>query len=98
MVQELRRSNRYGTRATRARIRASEAFHCNEDILLKEAILSGTIEESEEVDEGENMGRAEHEENMTSARTTCSISGVDGLPSTIPKRKYRMNKRGRKEK
>ena len=28
---------------SRAKIRTSEAFHCNEDIILKEAILSGTM-------------------------------------------------------
>ena len=50
------------------------------------------------MDECENMGRARNEEIMTNAQTMCSISGVDGLPSTIPKRKYKMTKRVRKDK
>ena len=32
---------------SREKIRTSEAFHCNEDILLKETILSRSMEESE---------------------------------------------------
>ena len=44
------------------------------------------------------MDQAGNEEIMTNAQTTYSVSGVDGLPSTIPKRKYTMTKRVRKDK
>ena len=50
------------------------------------------------MDECENIDRAGNEEIMRNAQTTCSISGVDGLPSTIPKMKYTMTKRVRKDK
>ena len=83
---------------SRSKNRTSEAFDFNEDSLLKETIISENMEESEEVDEFESMDPSGNEEIMTNAQTTCSISGVDGLPSNLPKRKYTMTKRVRKEK
>ena len=43
----------------------------------------------------ETYGSAGH---MGNEHTTCSISGVDGLPSSLQKRKYRMSQRVRKQK
>ena len=38
------------------------------------------------------------EGNLGNEHTTCSIAGVDGLPSTLQKRKYTMSQHVRKEK
>ena len=83
---------------TMSKTRTSEAFDFNKDSLLKETIISGNMEDHKEVDEFKSIEPFGTEEIMRNAQTTCSISRVDGLPSTLPKRKYTMTKRVRKEK
>ena len=83
---------------SRSKTRTSEAFDFNEDNLLKKTIISGNMEDSKEVDEFESMDPSGTQEIMTNAQTTCNISGVDGLPPNLPKKKYTMTKRVKKEK
>ena len=83
--------------ATTTKTRTSEAFDFNEDSHLKETLISGNMEDCKEVDDFECMDPSRTEEMMTNPQTTCSISGVDGLPSKLAKRKYTMTKRVRKE-
>ena len=44
------------------------------------------------------MERSGSEGNMGTKQSCCRISGVDGLPSILKTRKYRMAQRVRKEK
>ena len=52
----------------------------------------------EEKDDLMNMDPGGHEQNLENDQFTCSISGVDGLPSTLKKKKYRMVQHVTKEK
>ena len=74
------------------------AFDFNENILLGDTIRATNIEDCEEEDELESMEQSGSEGNMGKKQTICRISGVDGLPSTLKKRKYIMAQRVRKEK
>ena len=74
--------------ATRSKIITCEAFDFNEDSHVKETIISGNMEDCKKVDEFESIDPSGTEVIMTNAQTTCSIIGVDGLPSNLPKRKY----------
>ena len=84
--------------ATRKKTKTSKAFDFNEDSHLKETIILGNMEDCKEVDDFESMDPSGTQEIMTNAQTTCNISGVDGLPSNLPNRKYTMTERVRKEK
>ena len=74
------------------------AFDFNEDILPGDTIRARNMEECKEQDEPESMERSGSEWNMETKQTTCRIFGVDGLPSSLKKRKYRMAQRVTKEK
>ena len=56
------------------------------------------MEDCEEDHEQESMGQCGSEGTMGTKQTNCPLSRVDGLPSTLKKRKYRMALRVRKEK
>ena len=81
----------------RSKTKTTKAFDFNEDSLLKETIIYGNMEDHKEVNEFESMDPSRTEEIMRNAQTTYSISRVDGLPPTFPKRKYTMTTRVRKE-
>ena len=83
---------------TRSKTSTSEAFDFNEDNPLKETIIPRNMVECEELDEFQSLDPSGTEENMANAQTTCSIFGVEGLPSNLQKKKYTMTKRVRKEK
>ena len=74
------------------------AFDFNEDILLGDTIRATTMEVCEEEDEMESMEQSGSEGNMGIERTSCRISGVDGLALPLKKRKYRMAQCVTKEK
>ena len=74
------------------------AFDFNEDILLGDTIRATTMEVCEEEDEMESMEQSRSEGNMGIERTSCRISGVDGLALPLKKRKYRMAQCVTKEK
>ena len=74
------------------------AFDFNEDILLGDTIRATNMEVCEEEDEMENMEHLVSEGNMGTERIRSRISGVDGLPLPLKKRKYRMAQRVIKEK
>ena len=84
-----------GSRSETAR---ANVFDFNEDILPKETIISRNMEDCKEEDELESMDPYGSEGHMENKHTTCSISGIDGLPSNLQKRKYRMSQRVQKEK
>ena len=77
------------SQGSRAEIGRVDVFDFNEDILPKETIISRNRQDYEDEDELESMetyGTARHMENE---HTTCGISGVDGLPSNLQKRKQK---------
>ena len=74
------------------------AFDFNEDIVLGDTIKTRNMEVCKEKDELESMERSGIEGNMGTEQTSCRISGVDGLPLPLRKRKYRMAQRMTKEK
>ena len=84
-----------GSRSETARV---DVFDFNEDILSKETIISRNMQECEDEDELESMDHYGTEGHMGNEHTTCSISGVDGLPSTLQKKKYKMCQRVWKQK
>ena len=84
--------------ATTTKTKTCEAFDFNEDSHVKETIILGNIKDCKEVDDFECMDPFGTQEIMPNAQTSCSISGVDGLPSNLPKRKYTMTEPVRKEK
>ena len=74
------------------------AFDFNEDILLGDTIKATNMEVCKEEDEMESMERSVSEGNMGTKWTSSRISGVDGLPLPLKKKKYRMAQRVIKEK
>ena len=73
-------------------------FDFNKNILFGETIRETNIEDCKEEHEFESMERSRSERNIETKQTSCHISGVDGLPSTLKKRKYKMAQHVRKEK
>ena len=84
------------SQGSRAEIGRADVFDFNEDILPKETIISRNRQDCEDEDELESMETYGSAGHMGNKHTTCSISGVDGLPSSLQKRKYRMSQRVRK--
>ena len=82
----------------RATSTATTVFDCNEDILLGDTIRIRNMEVCDEEDELESMERSGSEGNMGTERTSSRISGVDGLPLPLKKRKYKMAQRVTKKK
>ena len=82
----------------RATSTATTVFDCNEDILLGDTIRTRNMEVCDEEDELESMERSGSEGNMGTERTSSRISGVDGLPLPLKKRKYKMAQCVTKEK
>ena len=64
------------------------AYDFNEDILPEDTIRARNKEDCEEDDELESMDQFRSQGNMGTGETTCRISGVDGLPSSLQERKY----------
>ena len=85
-------------KGNRSKTTTNDAFDFNDDILFEDTIISGNMQEREQVDELESMDPFGTEGNMANEHATCIISTVDGLPSSLPKRKYTMTQRVRKEK
>ena len=83
---------------SRSKTTTVEVFNFNDDILFEEKIISRNMQDCKDVDELEIMDPSRIEETMANAHTTCGISRVDGLPCSLPKKKYTMTQRGRKEK
>ena len=77
---------------------ANAAYAFNEDILPGHTIRARNIEDCEEDHEQESMERSRSEGTMRTKQSSCPLSRVDGLPSTLKKRQYRMAHRVRKEK
>ena len=73
-------------------------FDFNEDIFPGESIISQNMPDCEEEDDLVNMDPDNPEQIMGNDQFTCTIFGVDGLPSSLQKRKYTMSQRIRKEK
>ena len=86
------------SQGSRAEIGRADVFDFNEDILPKETIISRNRQDCEDEDELESMETYGSAGHMGNEHTTCSISGVDGLPSSLQKTKYRMSQRVRKQK
>ena len=84
-----------GSRSEPVRV---DVFDFNEDILSKETIIPRNMQECEDEDELESMDHYGTEGHMGNEHTTCSISGVDGLPFTLQKRKYKMSQLVQKQK
>ena len=74
------------------------AFNFNEDILLGDTIRARNMKVCKEEDELESMEQSGSKGYMGTERTSCHISGVDGLPLLLKKRKYRMAQHVTKEK
>ena len=86
------------SQGSRAEIGRADVFDFNEDILPEETIISRNMQDYEDEDELESMDPYGIAGHMGNEHTTCSISGVDGLPSSLQKRKYRMNQHVWKQK
>ena len=86
------------SQGSRSETAIADAFDFNEDILPKDTLISRNMEDCEVEDELESMDPSGTQRNIRNEHTTCSIAGVDGLPSSLQKRNYTMTQRVRKEK